>query len=416
MAKINFFLKEPQKDSTIIYMSYNYSYQRIKVSTGIKIPTQQWITNSQRVNYDFHQATEINRKLDKMRQVLESLILKYKEQGIIPTGKKLKEEFVNMKGVPAKSRSKMTFWDHFFDFVEYKIQEVKSPDGYRYCLWRYLLAVEKKMGVKLTFSVVGDINSGFAEAWSEYLTYEASNNRGEEGLSVSTIGKQNKNLKVFLNWCFDRNITERFSLKAYPTMMEDTDKVYLTEDELNRLEAVKVETDEERNVLDLFLIACETGLRFSDFKCIDPEDIVGGTLHVRPMKTRGKRMNNKIIIPISDRVQVILNRYNHQLPQVRSNCSTEFNKVLRKLCQRAGLDDLIVNYKMIAGKERKQVKKKFEEISSHTGRRTFCTLKFLKGMPAQAIMKFSGHTTERNFLRYLRLDAVVTAEKYKDFF
>ena len=126
MAKINFFLKEPQKDSTIIYMSYNYSYQRVKVSTGIKIPTQHWVSHSQRVNYDFHQAAEINRKLDKMRQVLESLILKYKEQRVIPTGRKLKDEFVNMKGVPAKSRSKMTFSRLSLKFLESEMRLRKS--------------------------------------------------------------------------------------------------------------------------------------------------------------------------------------------------------------------------------------------------------------------------------------------------
>jgi integrase len=55
-------------------------------------------------------------------------------------------------------------------------------------------------------------------------------------------------------------------------------------------------------------------------------------------------------------------------------------------------------------------------VSSHTCRRTFCTLKFLKGMPAQAIMKFTGHTSERNFLKYLKLDAELTAQKYRGYF
>ena len=64
----------------------------------------------------------------------------------------------------------------------------------------------------------------------------------------------------------------------------------------------------------------------------------------------------------------------------------------------------------------KVTKYKFEEVSSHTCRRTFCTLKFLKGMPPQAIMKFTGHTSERNFLKYLKLDAELTAQKYKGYF
>ena len=55
-------------------------------------------------------------------------------------------------------------------------------------------------------------------------------------------------------------------------------------------------------------------------------------------------------------------------------------------------------------------------MASHSGRRTFITLKFLAGMPAQAIMVFSGHSTERSFLKYLKLDAELVANQYADYF
>jgi integrase len=38
-------------------------------------------------------------------------------------------------------------------------------------------------------------------------------------------------------------------------------------------------------------------------------------------------------------------------------------------------------------------------ISSHIGRHTFRTLKFLKGMAAQDIMVISGHKMEKLFMR-----------------
>jgi hypothetical protein len=37
-------------------------------------------------------------------------------------------------------------------------------------------------------------------------------------------------------------------------------------------------------------------------------------------------------------------------------------------------------------------------------------------MPSHVIMKFSGHTTEKNFLKYLKLDAEVNAGKYSSYF
>jgi len=89
---------------------------------------------------------------------------------------------------------------------------------------------------------------------------------------------------------------------------------------------------------------------------------------------------------------------------------------LRSLCEKAEINEPCFHYRIVQGKECVVEYKKHELVSSHTGRRTFCKLKFLDGMPVHVIMKFSGHTSEQNFLRYLKLDAELTAEKYKEFF
>ena len=138
-------------------------------------------------------------------------------------------------------------------------------------------------------------------------------------------------------------------------------------------------------------------------------------MHIIPKKTK-KAGVKKIIIPLSERFRKIVDSYNGRFPQYDQNLLTKFNKTIREICKNAGLNDEIKFYREVAGKSILVIKKKFDEVSSHTCRRTFCTLKFLKGMPAQAIMKFSGHKTERNFLKYLKLDAELTASKYRDFF
>ena len=42
-------------------------------------------------------------------------------------------------------------------------------------------------------------------------------------------------------------------------------------------------------------------------------------------------------------------------------------------------------------------------ISSHTARRSFCTNAYLSGMDSLDIMAISGHTTEKNFKKYLKV-------------
>ena len=55
------------------------------------------------------------------------------------------------------------------------------------------------------------------------------------------------------------------------------------------------------------------------------------------------------------------------------------------------------------GVKRTYTSPKWEMIESHTARRSFCTNMCLKGMSTQDIMHFSGHKTEKEFLKYIRI-------------
>ena len=52
----------------------------------------------------------------------------------------------------------------------------------------------------------------------------------------------------------------------------------------------------------------------------------------------------------------------------------------------------------------------------HTARRSFATNMFLDGMPTINIMKFTGHTTETNFLKYIKITREENAEMMRKFF
>lgn len=55
---------------------------------------------------------------------------------------------------------------------------------------------------------------------------------------------------------------------------------------------------------------------------------------------------------------------------------------------------------------------------NHTARRTFATLMYLKGIPAISIMAITGHTTEENFMKYIKLDksehAKIVAQAFRE--
>ena len=55
------------------------------------------------------------------------------------------------------------------------------------------------------------------------------------------------------------------------------------------------------------------------------------------------------------------------------------------------------------GQVKTETFKKYELISTHTARRSFSTIEFLKGTSSIAIMSITGHKTEKSFLKYIKL-------------
>jgi integrase len=79
------------------------------------------------------------------------------------------------------------------------------------------------------------------------------------------------------------------------------------------------------------------------------------------------------------------------------------NKKIKEVGKLAGINDEIITIITRGGKRVETAIKKFEKITNHTARRSFATNLYLAGVPTLAIMKMTGHKTERSFLKYIRV-------------
>ena len=52
----------------------------------------------------------------------------------------------------------------------------------------------------------------------------------------------------------------------------------------------------------------------------------------------------------------------------------------------------------------------------HTARRSFATNLYIDGAPMISIMKLTGHTTELNFLKYIKITKEENAEMMRKYF
>lgn len=410
---VNFNLRSTKDTSTSINLLIYFQSRKFKFSTGQKVKSRYWNSASQRAreHYDYVEALMINSELNRIEKEVHKELNRIKISGnavSIDTFKSIIQRIISAEIIDVGIKP---FWEYFEDYYEYKFDRVCKDvmKDINYSLRKHLTVAEKSYGQTLTFDLLKVQMDGFVDHLEHYLMYEAVGAKGEPGLAINTVGKTMKNLKALLNWCFDKDITPRFSLKHMVTRTEEPESIFLNEDEICLIEQTEADGPQQAIVKDLFLIGCETGLRFSDFTKIKPHHISQSNLRLYQSKTK-----KKVTIPVSERFKNILEKYNYDLPEFKN--ITEFNKHIRAVVERAGITENVTRLCRKGTTEVTKVFKKYELVSSHTARRSFCTNKFIKGLPAQAVMQFSGHKSERTFMRYLKIDSELAAEKYREYF
>ena len=227
----------------------------------------------------------------------------------------------------------------------------------------------------------------------------------DEHFTQNTVGKHIRVLKIMLNDAQTNGICDIPNMQSvFYVFSEETDTIYLNEDELQQLKDTDFsETPHLDRVRDWFLLLAWTGCRFSDLSKITKTDIKGGFITFRQQKT-----NNKVTIPLHPVVIEILEKYDYDLPTEISN--QRFNEYIKTVCEKAELKSHETTTRTVGGKLVTETFEKWELVTSHTGRRSFCTNMYKRGLPTLMIMSVSGHKTEKAFLKYIKVKQEEHAE------
>lgn len=191
----------------------------------------------------------------------------------------------------------------------------------------------------------------------------------------------------------------------FDTRREETDSIYLTEDEILQLLEIKDFADPiHEQVRDVFVVGCFTAMRFSDYSTIDSSAIRNNRLEFVQKKT-----GNKVTIPIHPVVNMILKKYDNSLPKVPKN--NEFNRIIKLVGEKLPCLHVPFTKQVTYGRELKElVDMKFNYLQTHTARRSFCSNEFLKKTDPMIIMSISGHKSHKSFMRYIK----VTGDQFAD--
>ena len=160
------------------------------------------------------------------------------------------------------------------------------------------------------------------------------------------------------------------------------------------------------NCKNMFLIQLHTGLRYSDVCMLNDGNV---SLAEQQIRLHMQKTSEPIAIPIHPRILHIFEQgeFCHPISNAK------YNQYLKELGRLAGIDT-IVEIKRVKGGRRILIREpKWHFITTHTARRTFCSLLFQKGVDSALIRAFSGHSTESAFQRYICLTNEQKSEMLK---
>ena len=407
MASVKFFIRTASKKQTKP-VNIRVRLRDIKdayAKTHLSIPIKYWNQTGKNTRSKISNSGEFKER-DWYKNQLEDLerfiLHSFQENGKLTSEwlSECIERFRDPSQFEEKPVTLFEFIEKFISQAETAINPKTGKPMHKRILGDYKLTydlLKEFAGPKqLNFD---DIDLDF---YTDFIRFMQGKNIGNDKkpkhYKANTIGKYIKNIKIFMNRATEDGINTNLRYKShrFVKIQVDTESVYLNEKELSIIQdhdfTKKPHLERTR---DLFLVGCWTGLRFGDLIQVKPENIKDGFIYVTQSKT-----GDRVVIPLHPVVKSILEKYDGQLPAI-SNHKT--NLFLKDIAKEAGIKEKVHIAEIIGGVKTTVSHQKWELISTHTARRSMATNLYKSGFPPQSIMKITGHKSEKDFLKYIKV-------------
>lgn len=401
---INFNLRTttPRNKRTTVNAVVRFGGQRIVLSGITRTEPRFWDTKkgAPRQHAANAGAAQVQSELNKARHIIQTEFTAYTQQyNAFPHNVKAFQELLKRKvfDLPEENPE---IEHNVISYTRKIIQEIRtgkrtnngkpySPISYKgygtLCTQLNNYAQARKLD-SIGFN---DVDIEFYDDFRQYLITECS-------YSPNYFGSLIKCLKTVMADALEYKLHSNTKFKSRKFIKEQTpaDTIYLDTEKLDALAALDV-SGYLNKARDLFLIGAYTGLRFSDFTSIGPDNIQGDFIRIKTQKT-----GERVAIPISDNLKAIMDKYDGGVPEPISN--QKLNTYLKELGKLAGFTEEVSVKKYVNGIEVYRKEPLYKLITTHTARRSFASNCFRMGIPSLLIMAITGHKTEAAFLKYIR--------------
>ncbi len=407
--------KEKGKSDAKIRYRVKYAGHIVAFSVGYRVDVEKWNIETQRckagtTNRKKQTASEINREIQRLEDLLNEVFKVWETRETIPTPDQLRDSFNEANraalGIvdPTKSESFFTCFDGF-------VQEQGRLNDWTSATYAKFRTLKKHLH---TF----DASLSFEALTEGALTDYVDHLRSAYGMRNSSIGKNLSFLKWFLRWASRKGYNSNTAYLTFSPKLKTTEKkvIFLDWDELMTVFHYPIPDNKQylQRVRDVFCFCCFTSLRYSDVANLRKSNIYANHIEITTVKTA-----DSLRIDLNKYSRAILEKYKDaEFPNGRALpviSNQRMNDYLRELGQMCGIDDEITVTYYQGNTRHDETCLKYELLTTHAGRRTFICNALAMGIPAEVVMKWTGHSDYKAMKPYIDVADRIKAEAMSKF-
>ncbi|KQM55246.1 site-specific integrase [Chryseobacterium sp. Leaf201] len=218
----------------------------------------------------------------------------------------------------------------------------------------------------------------------------------EEKYTESTLNRTAGFIKTILNFAEKRGIRTNVKQLEIPKVKTAGKIMTLDEKEIKKIRQASI-PENLQQAKNWLLISCYTGQRISDFMRFHIRQVVEIDCK-KCISFVQQKTGKEIILPLHPIVLNILEKYDNSFPPPLEN--SLYNKQIKEVAFLAGITKPVRVRKRVGFRVKEIQVEKWQNISSHIGRRSFAS-NFYGKIPTPLLIQATGHSTEQMFLNYV---------------
>lgn len=348
-----------------LYAVLNIERTKIRLPLDIAVTSAEWDPVTERIKGRGQEVKDKNLIISNTKAKISDILVRARLTGEPLT----KEGFIALYRRPAETMN-------FVDYARRHLDELKT--ALQPQTMRHHKAALKKLEDYAANLQISDITPEWLQTYAAHLRKHYDNNPG-------TIRKNMCVIRMHYYAAMRAGKVKTNPFEVYKLPAADPAVIYLTEEELNSLAALYGSgtlPDNEQEVLRFFLFMAFTGMHISDAKGLQIEQVMGGEIHYRRIKT-----HTRVNIPLSKPAARLVEHY--RAGRGRGNLFRDlptdqaFNRVIKRVCKRVGIN---------------------KPVSAKAARHTFATIYYkLNSGDLGTLSKLLGHTSVNTTMIYAHI-------------